>query len=300
MAAYGDKNRCELKAKTRLQGKKPIMSMLQIKTLEGKTGKIIHEKNSIFPSVFEWLKNYPQLENVIPKPLTLSLIIDTNIIIGDLLWLIQKRENEKALTCLLEILQTKTVRAYAPKHLAKEISQKIPVVSKEKNISSEKLFKVWNEYKKYITFVPHKKSLNLVKRCERDPKDLSFLALQIEYGYPIYTKDRDISGMGGAVITTEVIAGFRDYTRYANISYTINIAGIGSIFLTGMAIKSLCTFISRIPKKFIGFGLAIFVLLLINKSSREYIFRILRKVKDAAPEVIDAFVTIMYCSPLNN
>jgi len=255
--------------------------------------KIIHERYSVFPLVLETLKINPQLKSIMSTPFRLNLIVDANIIIRELIWLTQKRKKEEALTRFLEILQTKIVTAVAPVYLADEIEKNIPVISKMKNIPKKRLSMAWSEYKKYITFVEHMDSPELNTRCKRDPKDSPYLALNFEYDYPVYTADKDISGMGGTVINAEFISNYRDYTKDAHSAYTIQIAGMSGIIVTGKIIKSLFLLISKIPKKVLMFALAVIVILLIYKPTREYILSMLEKAKENMPQIIDVLAETM-------
>jgi len=258
--------------------------------LEEDPKKIIHEQNSIFPLIFELLRKNPRLESIIPLPLQLNLIVDANPIIENLIWLTKERKKENALTRFLEVLQTKTVVAIAPTYLADEIKRKIPVISRERNIPENRLYKAWNEFKKYINFIKHKDLHKLNELCKRDPKDIPYMSLHFEYGYPIYTEDKDIPGMDGIVINAEVISNCRDYTRDANVEYTIKIAGLSGIIITSEIIKSFFLLISKIPKKILGFTAIIIILLLIIKPSREYILSMLEKAKENIPKIIFNFI----------
>ena len=252
--------------------------------------KIIQEQNSVFPLIFELLKKYPQLESIISRPLQINLIVDANIIIKELIWLAQKRKKENALTRFLEILQTKTLTASAPIYLDDEIKENIPLISEKENIPEDRMYKVWDEYKKYINFVKHQESKKLNILCKRDPKDIPYISLHFQYDYPIYTEDKDISGMGATVINAEFISNFRDYTRHANVEYTIKIVGMGSVVITSEIIKSFFLLISKIPKKILGFIAVVIILLLINKPSRKYILSMLEQAKENAPKIISSFI----------
>ncbi len=172
---------------------------------EKKEQKIIHERHTFFPLVLDSLERNPQSKSIFSEPFRLYLIVDANIIIKDLIWLTKTRSKENALTQLLEIMQTKIVTAVAPIYLIDEIEEKIPIISKEKKIPKKRLSIAWNEYKKYITFVEHKDSPELYVLCKRDPNDAPYVSLNYEYGYPVYTKDKDISGMGATVIDADFI-----------------------------------------------------------------------------------------------
>ena len=250
----------------------------------------ITEKSSVLPLVSQLLESYPQLKGMLSKPLTINLIVDTNVIIGELLWLTQKRKNEDAVTQLLEVLQNKTITAYAPEYLNQEIEEKIPEISQKKNIQQEALFVAWQNYKQYIKFISHKSSEKLNKICSRDPKDAPFMALQLQYGHLIYSKDKDISGMGGQVINAEVIVDLKDYAKHAEIAYSIKVAGIGSFLLTTSVLKMLIQVLAKIPKKFIAIMFVVFILLLINPSSRYYMLNLLEKAKSKIPDLSKAFI----------
>lgn len=250
----------------------------------------IPEKSSILPLVSQLLASYPQLSGTLSKPLTVNLIIDTNVIIGELLWLTQKRKNKNAVTRLLELNKNKTITAYAPEYLKQEIEDKIPEISQKKNIQAEPLLAAWQSYKQYITFVPHRSSNKLRKLCSRDPKDAPFIALQLKYGYPIYSKDKDIAGMGGQIISVEIIADLKEYSKHAETAYSIKIAGMGSFILTTSFVNMLIIILAKIPKKFTGIMFVVFILLLINPSSRKYMFNLLKKAKLEVSNLLKAFI----------
>ena len=236
----------------------------------------IPQKNSILPLVSQLLANYPQLSTCLTEPLTFNLIIDTNVVIGDILWLTQKRENKSATTEILELIQNKTVIAYAPNVLKKEIKENIPQIAQKKGISEKPLLLVWQEYEKHITFLPYKDSKKLKKQCERDPQDRPFIALQAKHGYPVYSKDKDIYAMGGKIINASLVSDLKEYSRSAEISYSLKIVGMGSVLLSASTIKALFKGILRIPKEILGISLLVLFLLLLHEPSRKSIFSSLK------------------------
>jgi predicted nucleic acid-binding protein len=263
----------------------------QSKKINGQ--KIIHERHSFFPLVLEYLERNPQFKSIFSEPFQLYLIVDANIIIKDLIWLTRTRTKENALTQLLEILQTKIVTAVAPVYLIDEIEENIPIISKEKKISKKRLSIAWKEYKKYIIFVEHKDSPELHALCKRDPDDAPYVSLNSEYGYPVYTEDKDISGMGATVIDNKFISNYRDYTKDADSAYAIQICGISGVIVTGKIIQSLFSLISKIPEKVLMIALGFIAILLIYKPTREYILSKLEKVGENMPQIIDVLTEAM-------
>jgi hypothetical protein len=101
--------------------------------------------------------------------------------------------------------------------------------------------------------------------------------------------------MGATVIDADFISNYRDYTKVAHSAYTLQIAGISGIIVTGKMIQFLFSLISKIPKNVLMIALGVIVILLIYKPTREHILSKLEKAKEDMPQIIDVLAeTIGY------
>src|SRR3989344_1810025 len=88
-----------------------------------------------------------ELFGVLPQ---LRFVIDSNIIIHDLIWLIKHRQNPSARTGLQEVIASETIIAFAPNWLRTEIEKHIPIIAAEQHIPVYRLQEEWLSYQKYL------------------------------------------------------------------------------------------------------------------------------------------------------
>lgn len=146
-----------------------------------------------------------------------GLILDANVVIGDLLWLARKRTDPAARTKLMELMDCELVRAHAPVFLVQEINLHLPLLAAEHAIDLKALRALWHQYRKRIRFVavggPAKKAAN------GDPKDVPYLHLQQKLSYPIAYRDTDIPRMGGTVVRIQRFGALRADSRQTAVEY---------------------------------------------------------------------------------
>lgn len=206
------------------------------------------------------------------------IIVDSCVILSDLIWLTKHRKKIKARTSLQESVHAGTLILYAPNELEKEVNNKLQRISKDEGISLQDLNKAWNDYKKLIQFSKVETSTQVEIKNAQDPKDLPFKKLQIITGYPIYTNDSDIDAMGGKVIQREAIDQSRNYSRSAAVEFSLKYLGLFSIASVFVLIKfiwvstiSTMNIIKQAPGWLKFGGLMILILFLINKNSNQHI-----------------------------
>lgn len=227
----------------------------------------------------------------------LSLIIDANILMGDLLWMTKKRETPGARTELFELLQAGTVRAFAPTFLAEEMAINLPREAKRKKVSLETLNGVWIEYKELISFV----DVGGPDEDYHDPKDAPYIKLQRQVGALIYSRDQDIPKMKGSVVSAVVIASLRIYSRQVVVEYSIKAGGTGCLYISFELLKLMTKFVralfggaKRMPKKIWLIAMAILLGVLIYPPSRKYLVNSINslgeRVKSIGSEMLEQFI----------
>jgi predicted nucleic acid-binding protein len=176
----------------------------------------------------------------------LEVIVDANVIISDLIWLVKVRRYKQARTRLQELIDSETILAYAPSVLKAEVSKHLSSIAKKEGLAIEDLAAEWQEYANKIVFEDLAYQPANLPPDERDPDDLPYIKLQQRTGARIYTKDKDISAMGGVTIGYTVIAHLRDYSRHAAIEYTIKYQGVVIAVLSKNSAKLLFSFIKSL------------------------------------------------------
>lgn len=193
---------------------------------------------------------------IISEIFQVTVIVDANVIIGDLIWLTNKRKNPNARTNLQEVIASKTLIATAPTWLNDEIIENIPEVSEKMNIPKQDLHRAWLEYRCMIEF--RDETINdTLDPSEQvpDPDDYVYLKLQKKTGFPIYSNDPHFNQMDASLINSKAIVNLRDYSRHEAVELTFLygqsvVAGIGIkiIKLAWNVLKNLFTAFSNLPK----------------------------------------------------
>lgn len=174
----------------------------------------------------------------------ISLILDANTILADIRWLLIKANDSTARTTLQESIDSSVIVAFAPTYLIEEVELHLPRITSESGKNESVALKHWEEYKKRINFV----EVGGPGISDIDPKDVPYVKLQEETGFPIVTKDKDISNMGAKAVHVEVSTITRDYSRSAAVEYQLKLTGIGTVFISETLVRSAVNLIrSLVP-----------------------------------------------------
>lgn len=142
------------------------------------------------------------------------LVIDTNVVIEELLYLVKSRKNPSARTTLQEAVDSGAVVALAPFKLRDEIIKHIPRLAEERGIPQESLQQAWLEYQHRINFVDVRSASAEEAAAAVDPDDLPFVYLYRKVDADaVVSRDRHIRAMGARSVGLEVVIHIRDYAR---------------------------------------------------------------------------------------
>jgi predicted nucleic acid-binding protein len=237
----------------------------------------------------------------------LRLVIDTNVILKDLRWLISKRKNPTARTDLQEVIGSRTVIAFAPESLRKEVQAHITEIAIELGVSEVRLQHEWQKYEQVLHFYDPEPVASEASERVRDLKDLPFVCLSTLVGAAaVYTRDKDVPAMGALAITPEVISLLRDYSRAASIEITIKVegavilvAGIETIRLLFVLLSGLIAQSAKLSKETRVALLLIGAIALLQPSSRKQIDCFLQSLSvsmvDCATVIAPALITVAEC-----
>lgn len=234
----------------------------------------------------------------------LHLIVDANIILQDIKYLLTKAVDKNSRTGFLELLESEAIHCYAPTYLKHEISKKLPVLAKKYDFSLSDGLILWDRFSSHIKFMEAGGPED-APTGTRDPKDWPYIRLQKDLSKPIITKDKDIKGMGGIAAHFSIIASLRTYARESANSMTIILYGHAAISIPSAVLSKAFDFISEWaaqnikspPKWFWVISIILVGLLIAYPPSRYWIQQkadtLLNKSKTAGVSLLDAIEPII-------
>lgn len=186
------------------------------------------------------IRSWKESSAVIGSAAQFRLVVDSNVILGDIIWLSSKRTNELATTHLMEVIEAETVDMYAPPILFDEVEEKIPLIAAEKGLDQNLMYNHWAVYKtKLKVFVPDQDKVSVLRNGV-DPDDAEFVALeQTIRASGVISKNSDIKMMGGNQISVECITYLRNYSRATAIEMNIKVNGVMFVKLSYAAIAGM-------------------------------------------------------------
>lgn len=178
------------------------------------------------------------------------LVIDSNVVIEELLYLVKSRRNPSARTSLQEAVDSGAVVALAPFKLRDEVTKHIPRLAGERCIPEESLRQAWLGYQSRINFVDAGQASAEEAATAVDPDDLPFVYLyrKVNADAVVSRNEKHIRAMGARSVKLEVMVHVRDYAREKAPEVTLK-AGAFIITLPVLAgAHALVTLLIRVAK----------------------------------------------------
>ncbi len=226
------------------------------------------------------------------------IVVDTNVVLGDIRWLASKRMDPAARTSLIETIEAGTIDVYVPLALFNEVEEHIERIARDEGLDKARLVAHWVEYQKRLKVLEPDSGVVQSYILGVDPDDAVFIALaQVIGAAGVVSNDRHIEMMGGKRISVDCVLSLRNYSRATAIELNIKCTGL-SLGLVNIAtirglsegIKALAVGISRAPdwvKVVLIFGVAFCV---IHPGARQGISRGFRRaltgIKEATPMLV--------------
>lgn len=181
--------------------------------------------------MYELCKKYPSLSKLFDMHVQIRLVLDTNIVIGELLFVASKRRNISARTALREAMDSGVILTIAPTKMHEEVDRHIPRLARERSLPEAKLREAWQDLQTRIEF--HEVKTNPLQRENvRDQDDIEFVVLYKKSGAAaVLTRDLDIPAMGAKSVGPEVLPSVRDYARVKSPEVSLR---IGNILIFGI------------------------------------------------------------------
>lgn len=247
------------------------------------------------------------LHPIITDLFQLHVILDTSVIIEDLICLAKTRGSEHRRPAIYELAGKKTLVAYFPLEKTAEVEAKCVELSERYGIPLALLRDCWSKYLQRLHLVPtHHLELDhpdVRALADRDPTDVPFLQARHLVGATVVvTKDRDIAASGAPTMPwSKVFVDLRHYSRKQGLKVGIYLATgtaiVAPIGALVSCIRSLCHLAKKIPREvLVGMALLIVAALLFRPTRealsktghtlRANVGRIATAVK---PVVVEAF-----------
>ena len=195
------------------------------------------------------LRKIEGMKNLLGHLAQFNVVVDANIILGDLIWLVDKRKKPEATTELVECIKAGTIVAFAPRSVLNEVNKHIATIAASKSLSEEELRREWKAYRKLIKVRTLRKEIVDRYKDGQDPDDAPTIALaEMLRADGILSKYEDIVAMGGLVIEMDFTRHARDYSRktavMATIHYSSGMALTVSLALIKNALQVVARFVS--------------------------------------------------------
>jgi predicted nucleic acid-binding protein len=216
----------------------------------------VHIPSDHLAGLREIIFSLPTLVGTLDGLQQIRLVVDSNCVIDDLIWLSRTRTNPSAKTSLLEVIESGTVIAYAPVQLHEQVEKHLAEIAAEENIPEDRLYAEWKSYQQALKFCEASSPQFHIPNSDRDPSDLPFICLCAQVGaLAIVSRDKDLPAMGACTISVEVLLDLRNYARARTIELSLSVDGqffitaitMGIFQLTTQLVRTLAQVFARLP-----------------------------------------------------
>jgi predicted nucleic acid-binding protein len=155
-----------------------------------------------------------------------TLVVDANILLADIIWLLAKRQKPDARTALHECVAAGTFTLFTTRQVIEEVEEKLPDRAAKNNLTHDACLAEWSRYKMMLSVRDADMTLTGKYALGIDPDDAPTLALAEELGADgILSKDKHIKAMGGTPVPIEFCFAARAYSRKMAVSVSIRVGG---------------------------------------------------------------------------
>ncbi len=227
----------------------------------------------------EFIATTRMLSDIIGNAIQVRMVLDTNAILRDLIYLSERRERAGVKTSIQELIVSQTLIPYAPSVAIREVEKYLPSIAAKRHIEVEVMQEVWVDYRKSLHFCDVKVEISGHEKDARDPKDLPFIQLASAIGASgIVTNDKDVPAMGGNSIHLDCIIQLRDYARAKQLELTIHfsgtllmVAGVGALIGLVRLFQTIIRAIGQLPTPVKLVLVGAVVLVIAHSKSREIV-----------------------------
>lgn len=247
------------------------------------------------------LREIEGMKSLIGPLAQFSIVVDANILLGDLIWLVGKRKNPQASTEIMECIAAGTIVAYVTRSVFDEVNEHIPNIASDKSLSEDALREEWEAYRRHLKVIAPQQELVDCYKDGQDPDDAPTIALEKMLGADgVLTKDSDIAAMGGMVIELDFTRRARDYSRKTAIAATIKFTGGVGFIVTWAALesvwkamKAVVVWLRNLPPFVQGVIFVAVIIIAANRRTQDRIVALLGKIEVLKSEHWPAIASLL-------
>lgn len=174
-------------------------------------------RSDLLPYLAGLIQTLPPVRALFPQIFQLRVVIDANIVQGELRWRLKSRRKPDARSALHEVLACGVLVAYAPHYLENEIREHAPRLARETKTSLADVYREWKDFRKFICFYTAQLKARIdVTRTDQD--DVAYIdTLEEIAARAIYTRDRDFLRTTAPVILVAIDTTLQRYARASSI-----------------------------------------------------------------------------------
>lgn len=149
----------------------------------------------------------------------LHVIVDTNVIFGDMLAILRKQRLGPQRPAAMELFAKRILVGYFPHEMLGEVHAKCVEISGRYKIALPEVLALWEKYRRHLVIVPtrdlERERTDSKALALRDPTDLPFVqARHIVGASVVLTNDADLGACGVPVMPwSQVLLDLRHYAR---------------------------------------------------------------------------------------
>jgi hypothetical protein len=234
-------------------------------------------RSDVLPNLRRTIEAFEQLKQLVGPIVEFHIVVDANVLIQDILWILLKRRNTAARTSLQECIVAKTIIAYVTPMLVMEVEEKLTTIIAERGLTPGVWQPAWANYKSLLHIEEPNDSALERYASGQDPDDAPTLALADTLeACGILSRDSDVAAMGGRIIPIEFIIQARDYSRKAAVSVSIQNGGYfvvvgmsGSVQLLASAVKQCVAWLQPLPRGTEILALAALIIIVLHPKVRK-------------------------------
>jgi hypothetical protein len=181
----------------------------------------------------------PALSPLLREVIQVRLVLDANIVQGELRWRLRKRRDPTARSGLQEAIDAGVVIGFVPTFLKTEIEEHILRIAAETGTSETQVRGEWDAFQGILHFYEPRPLPPIGPDCV-DPDDIAYKKACEELGaVAVYSRDTDFRSMKVPVISVEIDLTLRKYARASSIKMGVTIGSSATIIMGVEAIREL-------------------------------------------------------------
>ena len=208
-------------------------------------------------AIRELVTRLPALTPIFGYVPRVRVVIDANVVLDELGYLVASRRNAAARTALQELVASGTVVLYAPPTIINEVERHLAKIACRRGVDVGRLQVAWAADRTALHIFEPDLLPPRIHGQVADPNDLPYVSLQAQLGArAVFSNDRHLVRMGAGVVRFDAFLSLREYARAASVELTIKFgaglavaATVGSLLALTKLVSVFVRASSRLPRE---------------------------------------------------